>query len=546
MPYVFNPTTGKLDYYQSTSGDAPKDATYITQTPNATLTNEQALSLLASGYMKNTTVTGVISIQTVPIPVTDGGSGTTSAFTQGSVIFAGVAGAYSQDNTNFFWDATNHYLGIGTATPGYPIDISKDWGNLSIRMRNPGDPTGSNRQAGMDFGFSDARRVTFAVASDSGVGAIWNGKAYFYSTGNPNGLSFQTADNTPIEFMTQAIQRMVIQGGGNVNIINSAFVGGNFGVGTVTPASLVQAIKNQNASTVSDLTNTNAGASAYTAFSTTIAAGGITYFGMSPAAGFSGGNAFIYTSNGAAITFWPQGVEKVRITSTGQFGVGVTAPVSLFANTATNSNDGSQGISTLGLAWLANGAGYAGSFTQSSSSGQGLLVNTTSTSATARVLYLRSNSVDRFIVNGDGKVGIGLNNPVTLFANTSTNPIDIDGFGAILASGFSWTGSSSGYIASYASTQAGGANGNGVLIQTASNASTARVAEFEVNGVSVFTVTGPGRAGFGVAVPTAVVHIKAGTATASTAPLKLTAGTNNTTPESGAFEFDGAVLTFTI
>jgi hypothetical protein len=41
---------------------APIDATYITQTPNATLTNEQALSLLGTGALINTTGTGVLSI----------------------------------------------------------------------------------------------------------------------------------------------------------------------------------------------------------------------------------------------------------------------------------------------------------------------------------------------------------------------------------------------------------------------------------------------------------------------------------------------------
>jgi hypothetical protein len=41
---------------------APTDATYITQTPNATLTNEQALSLLGTGALINTTGTGVLSI----------------------------------------------------------------------------------------------------------------------------------------------------------------------------------------------------------------------------------------------------------------------------------------------------------------------------------------------------------------------------------------------------------------------------------------------------------------------------------------------------
>lgn len=47
-------------------------------------------------------------------------------------------------------------------------------------------------------------------------------------------------------------------------------------------------------------------------------------------------------------------------------------------------------------------------------------------------------------------------------------------------------------------------------------------------------------------VPSAYLHIKAGTAAAGTAPLKLTSGTNLTTPESGAFEFDGTNLYFTV
>lgn len=45
--------------------------------------------------------------------------------------------------------------------------------------------------------------------------------------------------------------------------------------------------------------------------------------------------------------------------------------------------------------------------------------------------------------------------------------------------------------------------------------------------------------------PTARIHPGAGTSTAGTAPLKLTAGTNMTTPENGAVEFDGTSLFFT-
>jgi hypothetical protein len=48
-----------------------------------------------------------------------------------------------------------------------------------------------------------------------------------------------------------------------------------------------------------------------------------------------------------------------------------------------------------------------------------------------------------------------------------------------------------------------------------------------------------GSVGIGFTNPTANVHIKAGTATASTAPLKFTSGTNLTTAEAGTIEYDG-------
>jgi len=51
--------------------------------------------------------------------------------------------------------------------------------------------------------------------------------------------------------------------------------------------------------------------------------------------------------------------------------------------------------------------------------------------------------------------------------------------------------------------------------------------------------------GIGVTSPTAKVHIGAGTATANTSPLKLTAGTNLTTPESGSIEYNGTNLFLT-
>lgn len=48
---------------------------------------------------------------------------TDSAMTAGSVLFAGTAGILSQDNANFFYDPTNHKLGLGTATPKNKLQL---------------------------------------------------------------------------------------------------------------------------------------------------------------------------------------------------------------------------------------------------------------------------------------------------------------------------------------------------------------------------------------------------------------------------------------
>lgn len=54
-----------------------------------------------------------------------------------------------------------------------------------------------------------------------------------------------------------------------------------------------------------------------------------------------------------------------------------------------------------------------------------------------------------------------------------------------------------------------------------------------------------GSLGIGTDTPNAFLQIKAGTAAAGSAPIKLNAGTNLSTPEKGTIEFDGSHLYFT-
>lgn len=87
-------------------------------------------SVCANG---NTTATG--------ITITGGGLNTDAltiaSITQGSIVFAGIGGAFTQSNATFFWDNTNKRLGIGTNTPGVTLDIHGTGGTL-IQLNGTG------------------------------------------------------------------------------------------------------------------------------------------------------------------------------------------------------------------------------------------------------------------------------------------------------------------------------------------------------------------------------------------------------------------------
>lgn len=93
--YAKNDAGTETNLTSGGGGGAPVDATYITQTANGTLTNEQALASLATGVLKNTTATGVLSIATgtdLPtVPVTNGGTGLTTVTTGGVLIGNGAS-----------------------------------------------------------------------------------------------------------------------------------------------------------------------------------------------------------------------------------------------------------------------------------------------------------------------------------------------------------------------------------------------------------------------------------------------------------------------
>jgi hypothetical protein len=121
------------------------------------------------------------------LPVANGGTGTSTAFTTGSVVFAGASGTYTQDNANFFWDDTNNRLGIGTTSPTARLDVN---GSTTV-----------SSQANV------AAVIGPHVTSDVLIGSV-NGNAPFVASQGAY----------PLTFNTNATERMRIDSSGNVGI----------------------------------------------------------------------------------------------------------------------------------------------------------------------------------------------------------------------------------------------------------------------------------------------------------------------------------------
>lgn len=81
--------------------------------------NSDTLRVKAAGVNLTSHVTGVL-------PYANGGTNASTAWTAGSILFAGASG-FAQDNANFFWDDSNNRLGILTATPASTLQIASDF-----------------------------------------------------------------------------------------------------------------------------------------------------------------------------------------------------------------------------------------------------------------------------------------------------------------------------------------------------------------------------------------------------------------------------------
>ena len=213
----------------SSSGTATLQASATAGTPTLALptttgtligtgdTGTVTNTMLAAGTIDLTTkVTGIL-------PVTKGGTGTSTAFTQGSALFAGSSGTYAQDNAYYFYDATNHRLGLGNAAPVYPLDVgpatySASGTTAAALFRNGnGFNTYSNTQVA--FGYNNTNTYMHGIRTRHNAAAKAGNSMDFYV------WNYGTDSASPATTMGSQ-QVLTLDGNGN----------GSVGIGTLTPA----------------------------------------------------------------------------------------------------------------------------------------------------------------------------------------------------------------------------------------------------------------------------------------------------------------------
>lgn len=464
------------------------------------------------------------------LSVARGGTGTASAFTAGSVVFAGASGVYSQDNANLFWDVSTHQLGIGTTTPGRRVEI-----------KNASGSSQSLTLANNDFiNGSVGTFLQFASGATSG--------STYYHIQSWNGGG------------TGQAPLVLQQFGGGVGIVKTTptaalHIGAGSAAANTAPLKLTSGAL---------LTTAEAGA---VEFLTDKFFGTITTGAARKTFAFLEGPAFT-----ASVT-----IEGMRI----GLGPGAITSNTVFGTNALNSNvSGSENIAignfTL-TALISNSDNVAIGFAaaQFNTGSRNIAIGN-------RVLNAAGagpdnigigDSVLRLITSGQQNVCVGSNTGgiitsgqanmllgynagaslTTTSYNTmigrsagqnatgSGNVFIGSGVGGADGAGFKSTGDQNTFLGVSAGNIVTSGNYNviigaytGTIVDTNSN----RIVLSDGQGnIVAYADNNKSWALGGGTSPTARLHLPAGTATANTAPLKFTSGTNLTTAEAGALEF---------
>ena len=314
-----------------------------------------------TGFTPNTATTGAVTLAGV-LNVANGGTGTSTAFTQGSVVFAGASGTYAQDNANLYYNPTGYssgptlQLGPSGSNPNDAVFevYAATAGNMTAHFHNNGvqsttggaivnlnsSPTGTpaaiasgNRLGSLQWGGTYDNTLT--IQSGAAINAFTTQN--WTSTHAGSKLVFNTVPNNSLTRTTALTldqdQSATFAGALSVAGTTTLFNGSaTAGVATVTSGGVIGSVA---------LVPPANGGTGVNNGTSTITVGGNT--------AFSGAYTFTGTlSNNTSVTFPTSGTLATTGSTVASFSAGTTGFTPSSATTGAVTLAGTLGIANGG------------------------------------------------------------------------------------------------------------------------------------------------------------------------------------------------------
>ena len=366
------------------------------------------------------------------------------------------SGDLTVDTNTLYVDLVNNRVGIGTVSPAKPLHIFNS-GTSYVQI------SGNSRD--------------LFLGQDAIGGAV-------FSTGA-----------VPLYFSTDSTERMRIDSNGRVMI------------GTTTEGN----------SSADDLTVASTGQTGITIRSGTSSSGAI-YFSDATSGNDEFRGYINYAQNTDALSFGTVSLERMRIDSSGNVGIGTDSPNISSVGKALTINTTSSAI----LELAQNGSRVANFYSDGT--------NASLTNNTNNALTFLTNNTEKMRITSGGNVGIGTTGPIELFEVHGDTPSiklrDTSAYSAGTGPFISFQGNDSGgSIVNFADIQGLSlTSNNGVLAFSTRSGGT--VAER-------VRITDVGRVGIGTTSPSGLLHLSANTAT-TTLPSIVFEDTGTTSTRLGS------------
>jgi len=170
------------------------------------------------------------------VAVENGGTGTSTVFTAGSIVFAGTSGAYAQNNAGIFWDNINHRLGIGSASPTYAVDVTTTGANyLSIVGNGVSAASGFFRVTNGTGNAGIMNPIFWGKSNATGYQGLWFLGDTTTDTGSTEVVRFEARLNGVGVLSTRPLFDFANYTSSKMRMLAN----GNLGIGTTAPTAVI-------------------------------------------------------------------------------------------------------------------------------------------------------------------------------------------------------------------------------------------------------------------------------------------------------------------